>query len=127
MTTQATTDRPASVGWRTPAVVVISGCLIAMIAFGPRSSLGFTDADVAGYARPRRGRPRHPEPVVNRTALCRRIADRFGSQPRDIAGAVFYALGLALMAHHDARYARISAGVLIELDPAVRSTRDRCW
>ncbi len=32
---------PPAVGWRTPIVVVICGCLIAMIAFGPRSSLGF--------------------------------------------------------------------------------------
>jgi len=30
-----------AVGWRTPIVVVVCGCLIAMIAFGPRSSLGF--------------------------------------------------------------------------------------
>ena len=27
-------------GWRTPAVVVVCGCLIAMISFGPRSALG---------------------------------------------------------------------------------------
>ena len=37
----ATTERPTSIGWRTPAVVAICGCLIAMISFGPRSSLGF--------------------------------------------------------------------------------------
>ena len=33
--------KTTSFGWRTPAVVVICGCLIAMISFGPRSSLGF--------------------------------------------------------------------------------------
>ena len=32
---------PIAVGWRTPSVVVVCGCLIAMISFGPRSSLGF--------------------------------------------------------------------------------------
>jgi len=26
--------------WRTPTVVVVCGCLIAMIGFGPRSALG---------------------------------------------------------------------------------------
>src|SRR5450759_4449204 len=31
----------AGVGWRTPMVVIICGCLISMISFGPRSSLGF--------------------------------------------------------------------------------------
>ena len=41
MSTQQAIDRTAGVGWRTPIVVVICGCLIAMIAFGPRSSLGF--------------------------------------------------------------------------------------
>jgi hypothetical protein len=28
-------------GWRTPAVVIVCGCLIAAVAFGPRSALGF--------------------------------------------------------------------------------------
>ena len=27
--------------WRTPLVVLISGCLISMIGFGPRATLGF--------------------------------------------------------------------------------------
>ena len=30
-----------SLGWRTPLVVLVCGCLIAMISFGPRSALGF--------------------------------------------------------------------------------------
>src|SRR5438309_726134 len=29
------------VGWRTPAVIVICGCVIALLTFGPRSALGF--------------------------------------------------------------------------------------
>ena len=27
--------------WRTPLVIIICGCLIALLSFGPRSSLGF--------------------------------------------------------------------------------------
>ena len=27
--------------WRTPAVIVVCGCLIAIISYGPRSSFGF--------------------------------------------------------------------------------------
>jgi MFS family permease len=30
-----------STSWRTPAVIVACGCAIAMISFGPRSTLGF--------------------------------------------------------------------------------------
>ena len=42
MLTQQATGRARSHRLaRTPMVVVICGCLIAMIAFGPRSSLGF--------------------------------------------------------------------------------------
>jgi hypothetical protein len=31
----------SSASWRTPAVVIVCGCLIAALAFGPRSALGF--------------------------------------------------------------------------------------
>jgi hypothetical protein len=33
--------RRGLVGWRTPMVVLVCGCIIAMVSFGPRSSLGF--------------------------------------------------------------------------------------
>ena len=28
-------------GWRTPVVIVVCGCLVSMISFGPRATLGF--------------------------------------------------------------------------------------
>jgi hypothetical protein len=31
----------ALANWRTPAVIVICGCAIAVLSFGPRSALGF--------------------------------------------------------------------------------------
>ena len=37
----ATAKTISAVGWRTPLVVVVCGCLISLISFGPRSSLGF--------------------------------------------------------------------------------------
>ena len=54
--------------WRSPTVVIVAGCLIAIITFGVRTSFGlFTDAAV-GPARlgPRdvRARDRGPEPAV---------------------------------------------------------------
>jgi hypothetical protein len=34
--------RTARVGnWRTPLVIIICGCIIGLLSFGPRSSLGF--------------------------------------------------------------------------------------
>ena len=41
MSMPATVEKPKSIDWRTPTVVVVCGCVIAMISFGPRSSLGF--------------------------------------------------------------------------------------
>src|SRR5262245_41260670 len=40
MTTSEAKDQSAS-DWRTPLVVLVCGCLIAMLNYGPRSSLGF--------------------------------------------------------------------------------------
>ena len=41
----ATEGRSASVSaaatWRTPLVIVVCGCLIGMLTFGPRSTFGF--------------------------------------------------------------------------------------
>ena len=43
MTTTAGALRPApGVGqWRTPLIIIVCGCAIALLSFGPRSSLGF--------------------------------------------------------------------------------------
>jgi MFS family permease len=105
--------------WRTPAVIIGFGCLIAMMSFGPRSSLGFFltpmssanhwGRDVFGLALALQnllwgiGQP-----------LAGIIADRYGTGRVLCAGAAMYALGLMLMAHADSGPALdISAGVLI--------------
>ena len=31
----------APMSWRTPMVIVLCGCLISMLSFGPRATLGF--------------------------------------------------------------------------------------
>src|SRR5437763_14002616 len=31
----------AAIGWRTPAVILLCGCLISLTSFGPRATLGF--------------------------------------------------------------------------------------
>ena len=36
----------ATLGWRTPLIILICGCLIALVGFGPRSTLGLFLAPV---------------------------------------------------------------------------------
>ena len=121
MSMQATTDKLTSIGWRTPIVVVISGCLIAMIAFGPRSSLGF-------FLTPMSQENHWGREVFSMALAIQNllwgigqpfaggIADRFGANRVMVVGAAFYALGLALMAHATTPgMLDLSAGVLIGL------------
>jgi MFS family permease len=109
----------AITGWRTPALVIGFGSLIALIAFGPRSTLGFFltplsnanhwGRDVFAFALALQnllwgvGQP-----------LAGIIADRFGHVKVLCGGALLYAVGLALMAHATtAPMLDASAGVLI--------------
>jgi MFS family permease len=110
---------PVAGTWRTPTLIVGFGCLIALMSFGPRSSLGFFltplssanhwGRDVVAFALALQnllwgvGQP-----------LAGIIADRFGSARVICAGALMYACGLALMAHADsALLLDLSAGALI--------------
>ncbi|MGB9042880.1 MAG: MFS transporter [Pseudolabrys sp.] len=121
MSIQATTERSTSVGWRTPAVVVACGCLIAMISFGPRSSLGFflTPLSQTNHW----GRDVFAFAVAIQNLLwgigqpfAGAIADRFGTNRVLCVGAIFYALGLVIMAQSTTPEALdLSAGVLIGL------------
>jgi MFS family permease len=115
------THPPSAVAasWRTPAVIIGFGCLIAMMSFGPRSSLGFFltplsatnhwGRDIFAFALALQnllwgiGQP-----------LAGIIADRFGTGRVLCAGALMYGAGLALMSHAtSAPVLDISAGVLI--------------
>ena len=98
--------------WRTPLVIIICGCAIALLSFGPRSSLGFFvqpmsreftwGRDVFGLALALQnllwglGQP-----------IAGAIADRFGILRVMVVGALLYAGGLLLDAlFHDAVVAR---------------------
>ena len=100
----ATTRAISAVGWRTPLVVVVCGCLICLIGFGPRSSLGFFLAPLS--------QANHWDREVFSMAFAIQnllwgvgqpfaggIADRFGATRVIMVGAALYALGLALMAY----------------------------
>ena len=110
---------PGLGNWRTPLVIIVCGCAIGMLSFGPRSSLRlFHAADEPGVLLgPRRVRSRAggPESVVGMgQPIAGAIADRFGSLRVICVGALLYAGGLFMM-----RYAAtplsldLSAGVLI--------------
>lgn len=122
MSVQGTTYRPASaIGWRTPAVVVACGCLIAMISFGPRSSLGFFLTPLSQTNN--WGRDVFALAVAIQNLLwgigqpfAGAIADRFGTNRVLCVGALLYALGLVIMAQSTTPEALdLSAGVLIGL------------
>ena len=105
--------------WRTPLIIIVCGCAIALLSFGPRSSLGFFiqpmgrdfswGRNVFGLAFALQnllwglGQP-----------LAGAIADRFGILRVMCVGALLYAVGLLMM-----RYATtplsldLGAGVLI--------------
>jgi MFS family permease len=105
--------------WRTPALVIGFGSLIALIAFGPRSTLGFFLTPLSSANHWGRDVFAFALAVQNLLwgvgqPLGGIVADRFGSVRVLCGGALLYALGLALMAHAtSAPLLDLSAGVLI--------------
>ena len=103
----------------TPAVIVLCGCLISLIGFGPRSALGFFLTPLSqahGW-----GREVFALSVAMQTLLygaaqpfSGAIADRFGTVRVIIAGTLLYAAGLFMMAHAATPgMLYLSSGVLI--------------
>jgi len=109
----------SSATWRTPVIIIGFGSLIALMSFGPRSSLGFFltpmsaanhwGRDIFGLALALQnllwgfGQP-----------LAGMVADRFGAGRVFCAGALMYAAGLALMSHAASPSALdLSTGVLV--------------
>jgi MFS family permease len=108
-----------STSWRTPAVIVTCGCAIAMISFGPRSTLGFflTPMSAAnGW-----GREVFALSVAMQTLLygaaqpfSGALADRFGTIRVIIAGTILYAAGIFMMARASTpAMLYLSSGMLI--------------
>src|SRR5215468_1024125 len=119
-TNPAAAQRP-SVGWRTPAVIAICGCLVSMVAFGPRSALGFFLTPLSqanGWGRDVFAIALAVQNLLWGAALpfAGAIADRLGASRVVIVGAILYALGLAGMAYSPTvALLNLTAGVLIGL------------
>src|SRR3978361_2165864 len=103
-TTISDSKTPSSLGWRTPTVIIVCGCLIAMISFGPRSSLGFFLAPLSqsnGW-----GRDVFALALALQNLLwgvgqpfAGAMADKYGTNKVLIIGALLYAAGIGLMSY----------------------------
>ncbi|HEV3371440.1 MAG TPA: MFS transporter [Xanthobacteraceae bacterium] len=122
MSSPATADPSAtakSADWRSPMVIVLGGCLIAMLAFGPRSALGFFLTPLSsanGWGRDVFALAIATQSLLYGAAqpFAGALADRFGSQRVIVAGALLYALGIFLMAQASSpAVLYLSAGVLV--------------
>jgi MFS family permease len=118
-TADAASARPSPPGWRTPAIVIGAGCLLALLSFGIRSSFGLFLAPMSadfGWGR-----------EVFATAIALQnllwglsqpvagaLADRYGSGRVLALGALVYAFGLFLMAGASTPgMLTLSAGLLV--------------
>jgi MFS family permease len=108
-----------SLTWRTPAVIIVCGCLIALIGFGPRSAFGLFLTPMSsanGW-----GRDVFALAFALQNLLwgigqpfAGAVADRFGMVRVLSVGALLYAAGLTLMAYTTSPVAlQVTAGVLI--------------
>lgn len=105
--------------WRMPAVIVIAGCLVSLITFGPRASTGLFQVPMTvefGWSR-----------EVFSLALAVQnllwgvgqpfsgaLADRYGTVRVFVVGLTLYALGLVVMAYASTPLMlHLGAGVLI--------------
>jgi MFS family permease len=105
--------------WRTPAVIVACGCLIAMISFGPRSTLGFFLTPLSsahGWGREVFAFSAAVQTLISGAAqpFAGGLADRFGTTRVIIVCTLLYAFGLFMMAHASTPgMLYLSSGVLI--------------
>ncbi|MBV8918591.1 MFS transporter [Bradyrhizobium sp.] len=121
MSTTSGDLRPVSgpVNWRTPLIIIACGCLIAMLSFGPRSSLGFFVQPMSGefaWGRDVFGLALAIQNLLWGLGqpLAGAIADRFGILRVMCVGALLYAGGLHLMRYAATPLALdLGAGVLI--------------
>ena len=111
----------------TPAVVIVAGCLVAMVNFGVRSSFGLFTAPISeAHAWPREifsfGLALQNLLWGIATPIAGALADRYGSARVLMAGAVIYALGTLGMAISEAPIMfHLTAGILIGIGVAMSS------
>jgi len=116
-----TPARDPAPSWRTPALVVVCGCLISMLAFGPRSSMGLFITPLSethGW-----GRDVFALAIAIQNILwgaggpfAGALTDRYGPAPVLAGGGLLYGAGLALMPYADTHLGLyLTGGVLVGL------------
>ncbi|MGV7219074.1 MFS transporter [Bradyrhizobium sp. UFLA05-112] len=105
--------------WRTPAIIILCGCAIGMLSFGPRSSLGFFVQPMShefAWGRDVFGLAIALQNLLWGLAqpFAGAIADRFGLFRVMCVGAVLYAGGLLLMRYSSTPLSlNVGAGVMV--------------
>ena len=104
--------------WRAPAFIVLCGCLIALITYGPgrasASSPPLSPRATAGRLRSSPSRSPSRTSSGAGQPFAGAIADRYGSARMLAVGGAVYALGVALMAVSPTPLAfNLTAGVLV--------------
>ncbi len=99
--TAPTTTAPKS-DWRSPAIVILCGCIMATLSFGPRSALGFfllPISEANGWTRDTLSLTMAIQNLMWGVGqpFMGAIADRFGTLRVFWAGSIMYAAGLLLM------------------------------
>ena len=104
-----------------PEMVILAGCLMALLTFGPRSALGAFQRDMLSANNWTREIFSFGLALQNLLwgvgqPFAGAVADRFGAVRVLCVGAILYALGLAVMAYaSDPAVFSISSGLLIGL------------
>ena len=108
-----------TIGWRTPALIIGCGCLMAILTFGPRSVMGFFLQPMTqelGFGRDVFSLALAIQNLLWGAALpfVGAIADRYGTAVPLAVGAIVYAAGLALMSWSTtSAMLHLSTGVLV--------------
>ncbi len=105
--------------WRTPTVIILAGCLIAIVTFGTRAGFGLWLEPMSGQFGWKREIFALSMAIQNLVwgmvqPFAGALADRYGSARVLAGGGVLYAVGVAAMAYSTTPLMlHLSAGVLV--------------
>lgn len=111
----------------TPSVIIVAGCLVAMVNFGVRSSFGLFTGPISlehGWPRETFSFAMALQNLLwgAATPVAGALADRYGAARVLMVGAVLYALGTVIMAITDAPFLfSIGGGIIVGIGIAMSS------